>query len=407
MSYTDYQKSIINPYNDLLTKIVREGYETPITRMLMDQSITFDLHPLNISSTNWNMMMPLKRGSITSSMKYAAAEAVWYLAQTREIDLIVKYGKIWAKMTDDQGLINSNYGYQLSHNQNLTDKLEELFETSKTVLNIISTENQNSTNDLVCNNQVVLSLSVGFDGAYELTAKVNARSIDVMFGLPYDMFAAQGLMCIIAEALHNVYEIDVHLNTLTFNISNVHWYHRQNPSEEQLQELSSEMLVIPYQKTPYSLIKLGRADLNYTDLLSDDSLKRMTRDYRQSMVDAGMEVRCFSDRNLSEMMVDGDDVLVKTDTLDQLDEIIISKSINEHILHHASVFGDTIKLTADEQDRLVDHWTSVVKSRLAANKFDRKAVYFDDQTNNIYYTVYYRDHYHLLRFAPNVVNDNE
>lgn len=407
MAYTDYQKSIINPYNDLLTKIVREGYETPITRMLMDQSITFDLHPLNISSTNWNMMMPLKRGSITSSMKYAAAEAVWYLAQTREIDLIVKYGKIWAKMTDDQGLINSNYGYQLSHNQNLTDKLEELFETSKTVLNIISTENQDSTTDLVCNNQVVLSLAVGFDGAYELSAKVNARSIDVMFGLPYDMFAAQGLMCIIAEALHHTYEIDVHLDTLTFNISNVHWYHRQNPSEEQLAELSSEMLMIPYQKTPYSLIKLSRTDYSFIDSLSEDTLKDMAKDYRQSMVDAGMEVRCFSDRNLSEMLIDADDILVEADTLDQLDEIIVNESINEYLPHHASVFGDVVKLSEDEQDRLARHWKRVIKPRLAANKFDRKAVYFDQQTDYIYYAVYYRDRYCLLRFAPNMVNDNE
>lgn len=407
MAYTDYQKSIINPYNDLLTKIVREGYETPITRMLMDQSITFDLHPLNINSTDWNMMMPLKRGSITSSMKYAAAEAVWYLAQTREIDLIVKYGKIWAKMTDDQGLINSNYGYQLSHNQNLTDKLEELFETSKTVLNIISTDNQNSTNDLVCNNQVVLSLSAGFDGAYELAAKVNARSIDVMFGLPYDMFAAQGLMCMIAEALHNIYEINVHLDTLTFDISNVHWYHRQNPSEEQLAELSSEMLVIPYQKTPYSLLKLGRSDLSYIDLLSEDLLKSLTKEYRQSMVDAGMEVRCFSDRNLSEMMVDADDILIEAETLDQLNRIITNKSINEYLPYQASAFGKSIKLTVDEQNRLADHWTNVIKSRLAVNRFDRKAVYFDKQTNCIYYAVYYRDHYYLLRFTPNMVNEDE
>ena len=75
-----YQHTVIDPYNRLLTAIVRNGYQTPITKMLLDQHVTFDLRPLNIGNGDWQMITPARRGSLAGSMKYAAAEAVWYLS---------------------------------------------------------------------------------------------------------------------------------------------------------------------------------------------------------------------------------------------------------------------------------------------------------------------------------------
>lgn len=386
---TAYQHTVIAPYNRLLTAIVRNGYQTPITKMLLDQHVTFDLRPLNIRNGDWQMITPARRGSLAGSMKYAAAEAVWYLAHTRKIDLIVKYGKIWKQMTDDQGLINSNYGYQLVHNQNIEDCLEQLYQAGRTSLSIISQSNMNSTNDLVCNNRIDLRLLLTGADTMSLAATVNARSIDVIFGLPYDMFAAQGLMCMVADYLERTYHVHVRLTDLTFKMSNVHWYLRQNPSEEELAHLSTEVLTIPYRQTPYAINGLINRSL------SDDDYQALIQQYRKTMVDKQMLLRVFSerdrlfserDRQSMNHLLLGQDVICVKDRLDDLE-----KCLRDH----------NSELVDDQQqaDALLEHWQKVMRPRLEANKFDRKVVWISDKhASIILYAVYYHDRYYLVRF---------
>ena len=377
-----YQNTVIAPYNQLLTAIVRYGYQTPITKMLLDQQVTFDLRPLNMGNGDWQMITPLQRGSMAGSMKYAAAEAIWYLAHTRKIDLIVKYGKIWKQMTDDQGLINSNYGYQLVHNQNVEDCLERLYQVGRTSLSIISPSNMNSTNDLVCNNRVDLRLSMAGTDTMSLAATVNARSIDVIFGLPYDMFAAQGLMCMVADYLERTYQIHVRLTDLTFKMSNVHWYLRQNPSDEELAHLSTEVLAVPYRQTPYAINGL----INQS--LSDNDYRELIQKYRKTMVDKQMTLRIFSDQDHepANYVLPGRDVICVKDQLDDVEKFLYSYcSELVHDQHQA--------------DALLEHWQTVMRPRLEANKFDRKVVWISDKhASVILYAVYCHDSYYLVRF---------
>lgn len=377
-----YQNTVIAPYNQLLTAIVRYGYQTPITKMLLDQHVTFDLRPLNMGNGDWQMITPTQRGSMTGSMKYAAAEAIWYLAHTRKIDLIAKYGKIWKQMTDDQGLINSNYGYQLVHNQNIEDRLEELYQAGRTSLSIISTSNMNSTNDLVCNNRVDLRLTMAGINTMSLAATVNARSIDVIFGLPYDMFAAQGLMCMVADYLERTYQIQVRLTDLTFKMSNVHWYLRQNPSEEELAHLSTDVLVVPYRQTPYAingLIDQSLSDVDYRELIQE---------YRKTMVDKQMTLRIFSDQEREPVnyALPGRDVICVKDHLDDIEKFLNDDS--------SSVVDNQ-----QQADALHEHWRNVMRPRLEANKFDRKVVWIsNERASVILYVVYYHNSYYLVRF---------
>lgn len=379
---TAYQHTVIAPYNRLLTAIVRNGYQTPITKMLLDQHVTFDLRPLNIGNGDWQMITPARRGSLAGSMKYAAAEAVWYLAHTRKIDLIVKYGKIWKQMTDDQGLINSNYGYQLVHNQNIEDCLEQLYQAGRTSLSIISQSNMNSTNDLVCNNRIDLRLSLAEADVMSLAATVNARSIDVIFGLPYDMFAAQGLMCMVADYLERTYHVHVRLTDLTFKMSNVHWYLRQNPSEEELAHLSTEVLTIPYRQTPYAINGLINRSL------SDDDYQALIQQYRKTMVDKQMLLRVFSERDHepANYVLPGRDVICVKDQLDDVEKFLYN---------YCSELVDD----QHQADALLEHWQTVMRPRLEANQFDRKVVWISDKRASvILYVVYYHDRYYLVRF---------
>ena len=383
-----YPNTVIAPYNRLLTEIVRDGFETPITKMLLDKHVTFDLRALNIGKGNWQMIMPAQRGSMAGSVKYAAAEAVWYLAHTRDIDLIVEYGKIWKTMVDDKGKINSNYGYQLTHNQNIMDQLELLYQTGHTSLAIISPDNMLSTTDLVCNNRVDLSLSMTGTDAFNLSATVNARSIDVIFGLPYDMFAAQGLMCMVADYLQRAYAVTVSLADLTFKMSNVHWYLRQNPSEEELAHLSSEVLAIPYRQTPYAINGL------IYRMLSNDEYQDLIKKYRQSMVSHQMTARMFNSRNIDELYpetkLDGPLGMIGRDTICVADNL---EQINEFIEGYCK------PLANPDGDNFLKHWKTVMRPRLEANKFDRKVVWTSDShASVIIYVVYYKGSYYVVRF---------
>ena len=215
-----------------------------------------------------------------------------------------------------------------------------------------------------------------------LAATVNARSIDVIFGLPYDMFAAQGLMCMVADYLERTYQIQVRLTDLTFKMSNVHWYLRQNPSEEELAHLSTDVLVVPYRQTPYAingLIDQSLSDVDYRELIQE---------YRQTMVDKQMTLRIFSDQEREPVnyALPGRDVICVKDHLDDIEKFL----------------NDDSSAVVDNQqqaDALREHWRNVMRPRLEANKFDRKVVWIsNERASVILYVVYYHNSYYLVRF---------
>lgn len=361
--------SIVEPYNQALRDIILFGQKTDTTLALYNYSLTFNLRKMNdYIKSDYSLFLPYKRGKLTTSAKYGIAEAIWYRKLTNEIDLIVPFGKIWEKMTDENGFINSNYGYQLTKNQNVNDKIKELEDVisgdavyKKVDFYIASVDNQHSMSDLVCNNKIELILQKTVDDQIELSARIVARSIDVIFGLPYDMFAAQGFMTYVAHQLNETmhYHNIVTLAELTFDIINMHWYLNLDPSEEQLAELSGEVVVV---KDAYYL------PFNMTtEEINNIKTVEQIKEYRDKV-----------DSEKTSIQTIYDDLIVNES---QIDGISFTR---EELINYLSIF-DSYKEIKDRVERIFE--------LLDANKHERKVLimqsdntlrYIRKTTGNLY-----------------------
>lgn len=203
-------------YFDACVELMRSGVYSPTTKMLINSGITFDMRELG---QNEIAIMANRVTNKRSSVKYAIAEFLWYASRRRTIELIEPFGKIWGKMTDSEGLVNSNYGYQIFHNQDVEEKLKELIEFGKADFYIASHENIESRQDATCNNLVRLYLKDGI-----ISAEVYARSIDLLFGYPYDILSAQIFIRYIQRALRSKFGIDTKASTINMLIHNMHVY---------------------------------------------------------------------------------------------------------------------------------------------------------------------------------------
>lgn len=216
-------------YDTLLDQILVNGRRVAGTRALYNKRYHIDLRPYQVEPNKHRIVIPESRGGIKTRTGYAVAESCWYANRDRDPSLIADGAPIWHSMKDDEGLVNSNYGYQLSVNNDFKNAVLMLTMAGRTDLDIISQDNMHSSSDLVCNNRVTLYLEKGeSDGLFEISANVFARSIDMIFGLPFDMFMAQNLMAMIASELSSMYaESAFTLGDLVFEISNVHVYDNQ------------------------------------------------------------------------------------------------------------------------------------------------------------------------------------
>lgn len=144
-----------------------------------------------------HLIIPRFRGGIETKLDYAFEELIWYQSRSRRTDIIGRFGSIWHQMVDRNGEVNSNYGYQI--NRALTDAYgskaqhyEELVNTimffKKLDICILKEDNIHAKNDVPCNNV----FRYRFDSVtHAVRCDVLVRSLDLIYGLPYDMFYAQ------------------------------------------------------------------------------------------------------------------------------------------------------------------------------------------------------------------------
>lgn len=214
------KSAVVKSYKSTCIDVVDLGLDSPTTKYLLNRSIVLDRGDLKSNE----IALPMFRANrMKSSLKYALAEMYWYASKRLDTELISKFGPIWKKMEDSSGLINSNYGYQIFNNQDYFEKLKELAETNQTTFFIASKDNQSSRSDLVCNNAVRVILS---KDQTSLNLEVRARSIDLMYGYPYDVFAAQLLGSVIIRDLlrSNYLDLEPEFSYVRFDIENVHIY---------------------------------------------------------------------------------------------------------------------------------------------------------------------------------------
>lgn len=174
----------------------------------------------NISFTVSN---PMKRDIKSKIRKwssgYAEKEWAWYMSGDKNATEIAKSGSIWNNMMDENGDVNSNYGFHWAKNNQLNKVIQLLKENKNTrravVMHYDYNELDNYTKDTPCN--VGLNFSI-YNNRLHLT--VFARSIDLVYGFLNDQYQFSKLQEMVSLAL------DIKPGTSHYFITNLHIYER-------------------------------------------------------------------------------------------------------------------------------------------------------------------------------------
>ncbi len=235
-------------YTGMLQQCVRHGKPKANTRSLGQAFFSFGI-PEEYAGL---LVFPKKRMGLTTYTSYALAEAAWYMSRDRKVDWISNYGPIWKNMVDNDRLVNSNYGYQLCKNNDLTRKLK-LYEP--VYYNIINYENSKSTTDVPCNNVVVAELKDDGLHMYSL-----ARSIDLIYGLPFDMIALQAFGYILLQQQN----VDSYVSQVTFEMIDAHVYNNMIPKLDMMYT-SNVFTGIRFKDTDYYIHDPDYQVVNYRE----------------------------------------------------------------------------------------------------------------------------------------------
>jgi thymidylate synthase len=153
------------------------------------------------------------------SLKYANIEWQWYLKATRSIESIKDHAKMWSVIQDENGEVNSNYGWQWNRSNQIDYVINELkrdINTRRAVLTIYDAkENHIFKKDTPC------TLSIHFDVEdNRLNMNVVMRSNDLVYGFCYDQYCFSKLQEMIAEKLN------ISIGEYSHFVHNLHIYEK-------------------------------------------------------------------------------------------------------------------------------------------------------------------------------------
>ena len=198
-------------YEYLQDAIIQHGTDFGDTKALFNVGF-YILNPLANTITNkerkWNL-------------EYARAEWQWYLSGDRNITKLGKiYGKIppiWIKMADDEGNVNSNYGYQWQRKRQLdavVRKLKMDKDTRQACISIYDgKEMYKYDNDTPCTYAVQFTIVNN-----KLDMCVTMRSNDLWYGFCIDQYCFSMLQQLVASRL------DIPVGTYYHFAHNLHLY---------------------------------------------------------------------------------------------------------------------------------------------------------------------------------------
>ena len=181
-------------YEYLQDAIIQHGTDFGDTKALFNVGF-YILNPSDNVITNkerkWNI-------------EYARAEWQWYLTGDRNITKLGKiYGKIppiWIKMADDDGNVNSNYGYQWQRKRQLdavVRKLKMDKDTRQACISIYDgKEMYKYDNDTPCTYAVQFTIVNN-----KLDMCVTMRSNDLWYGFCIDQYCFSMLQQLVASRL--------------------------------------------------------------------------------------------------------------------------------------------------------------------------------------------------------------
>lgn len=181
------------------------------TKYLRNVSFYIDKPTDRIITTPWRKF----------SKEYAEIEWDWYLSEDRSIKEIGKHASIWNKIADENGLVQSNYGWQWNRNNQLDKIINELDaspESRRAYLSIYD-----GKEIYLYDKDVPCTLAIGFTVEQEkLCMQVFMRSNDLVYGFCNDQYCFSKLQELVAFRLKRQVGWYYHL-AADMHIYEKHW----------------------------------------------------------------------------------------------------------------------------------------------------------------------------------------
>lgn len=205
-------------YESLAYEVENYGTKFAGTSALFNVSFTL-INPMSNLITN-----PKRKWS----NEYADIEYGWYKTGNRKPEMVEERAKLWSKMKDDKGYVNSNYGSWWLRNGQLDFAIGLIKEDKSTRRSVVvhydpdeATTNQYHK-DTPCN--IVLNFFVTYDDhkdCKQLNMTIFARSIDLVFGFCNDQYCFSKLLYDCAK------ETGLKVGVMHYFITNLHIYDHQ------------------------------------------------------------------------------------------------------------------------------------------------------------------------------------
>ena len=213
-------KTANDAFHDLYWRIVRDGVDFAGTKALFNAGFYIENPVLNNIKDS-----KVKRNW---SQEYAEAEWQWYLSGDRNISKLgLLYGKvpaIWKRMSDKDGNVNSNYGWQWKRNdqlENVIETLKNFPETRQAAISIYDGKEINKYKyDTPCTYAVQFTILHG-----KLDMSVLMRSNDLWYGFCNDQYQFSNLQLYVA------YQLDIPVGIYYHYAHNLHLYNDKLPED--------------------------------------------------------------------------------------------------------------------------------------------------------------------------------
>ena len=186
-SYDNAQQA----FEDLYDKIMFLGEERAGTKTLHNVGIEIKQPFMNNINTTWRKW----------NADYAEYEWQWYKSGNPNAEAISQRAKIWKNMMDENGNVNSNYGYQWKRNDQLEKVIEMLRKDPTTRKASISLydgkEIDKYSKDTVC----TYAINFYIDETGSVAMQVMMRSNDLVYGFCNDQYCFSKLQMEVSLAL--------------------------------------------------------------------------------------------------------------------------------------------------------------------------------------------------------------
>lgn len=184
-----------------------------------------------------------------SKLKYISAELIWYFLGRRDCNFITKYASFWEKIQNEDGTVNSSYGYLLFNKKNRYGKTQYEWaadclisdkDSRQAIMHFNLPEHQyNGNKDFVCTMYGIWHIR-----GNKLDLTVHMRSNDAVLGTPTDIAFFTVLQHQMLNHLKN-HHADLEIGTYTHIIDSYHLYKTNFKLVEEMLECGFEPDTIP------------------------------------------------------------------------------------------------------------------------------------------------------------------